>query len=271
MSLFSYIIWNPDSTIADLGFISLRWYSLFFALGFILSYIILRRYFKKEGVGEDKLEKLTVYIVVSAVIGMRLGHCLFYDWDYYSHHLAEILLPVRFEPHFEIVGFEGLASHGGAIGILIAMILYSRKYHFGIWWILDKLALVVPLAGCCIRLGNLMNSEIVGRPADVPWAFIFPQVDLLPRHPSQLYEAFSYLAIFIFINLLYRKNRKQQGFIFGVFLILLFGARFFIEFLKADQSAFEAGMLLNMGQILSIPFVLLGIFLVVKKRQRIMI
>ncbi len=263
----AYITWNPSGTIIDLGFYELRWYSILFGLGFVLSYIILNRYFKKEGIKEEMLEKLTVYVVLSSVIGMRLGHCIFYDWDYYSQHLLEIFLPFRFEPEFQFTGFSGLASHGGAFGIVVGIILYSRKYKMGFFEVMDKLALVVPIAGFCIRMGNLMNSEIIGKSTDVPWAFIFVQVDNTPRHPGQLYEALSYLLIFFVMNFLYQKLKKEPGFIFGIFLILLFTARFVIEFFKIEQSEFEVGMALNMGQILSIPFVIAGILMMVWKRK----
>lgn len=265
----AYIIWNPDDTIIDLGFYALRWYSVLFALGFVFSYIILRKYFKKENIAEEKLERLTVYVVLATVIGARLVHCLFYDWDYYSDHILEIFLPVRFEPEFHFTGFQGLASHGGIFGIVIAVLLYSRKYNINALWIFDKLSLVGALAGACIRFGNLMNSEIVGKPADVPWAFVFVEVDNVPRHPGQLYEALSYLLIFVILYFLTKKSKREPGFIFGVFFILLFTARFIIEFFKADQSAFEADMLLNMGQLLSIPFIIFGIILIILKNKKI--
>ncbi len=263
-----YIEWNPDPTIIDLGFYSLRWYSILFALGFVLCYILLKKHFKNAGLGEEKLEKLTVYVVLATVIGARLAHCLFYDWEYYSDHIAEIFLPVRFEPEFHFTGFQGLASHGGIFGVMVALFLYSRVYKISLVWLLDKLSLVGPLAGVCIRLGNLMNSEIVGKPADVPWAFIFERVDSVPRHPGQLYEAIAYLLIFFVLNLMYSKSRRAPGFTFGMFMVLLFAARFIIEFYKADQSDFEAGMLLNMGQLLSIPFIILGLVIIFLKRGK---
>lgn len=266
-TIAAYITWNPDKALIDLGFYELRWYSLLFATGFVLSYFILKRIFKKEGIPENKLESLTIYVVVGTVVGARLGHCLFYDFDYYSQHIAEIFLPFRFEPEFEFVGYQGLASHGGAIGIFIALILYSRNQKMNLWLTLDRLAVVAPLAGTCIRLGNLMNSEIVGKPADVAWAFVFVQVDAIPRHPGQLYEALAYLLIFGVMIYSYRKFRKRPGFIFGLFLTLMFTARFVIEFFKADQSDFEAGMAINMGQTLSIPFVILGLLLMFLKNR----
>jgi phosphatidylglycerol---prolipoprotein diacylglyceryl transferase len=269
MHLLNYIQWDPSITLVDLGFFQLRWYSLLFATGFILSYMILSRYFQKENVSIEKLDKLTVYIVLATIIGARLGHVIFYDWDYYSNHLLEIFLPFRFEPSFRFVGFQGLASHGGSIAILIAVWLYRRNQHLKELWTLDKLALVVPLAGMFIRLGNLMNSEIIGKPAEVPWAFVFEQVDNVPRHPGQLYEAIAYLLIFGITNLVYHNLKKQNGFVFGLFLVLLFSARFIIEFFKTHQSDFEIGMTLNMGQILSIPFIIFGLVLMFIKNKNV--
>ncbi len=269
MQLFNYIHWNPDITLIDLGFFELRWYSLLFAAGFILSYMIVSQYFKKENISQEKLDKLTVYIVIATIIGARLGHVIFYDWEYYSENLLEIFLPVRFEPTFQFVGFQGLASHGGAIAILVAIWLFRRNHHMEELWTLDKLALVVPLAGMFIRLGNLMNSEIIGKPAEVPWAFVFEQVDNIPRHPGQLYEAIAYLLIFGITNLVYHKLKKQNGFVFGLFLVLLFSARFIVEFFKIHQSEFEIGMILNMGQILSIPFIIFGLVLMILKNKNV--
>lgn len=266
--MLTYIHWNPDGIIVDLGFYALRWYSVLFALGFVLGYLLFRVHFKNAGLGEERLEKLTVYVGVAAIIGMRLGHCLFYDWDYYSENIAEIFLPFRFEPEFRFIGYQGLASHGGIFAVSMALILYARNYKIRLMWLLDKLALVGPLAGAFIRFGNLMNSEIIGKPADVPWAFVFEQVDRVPRHPGQLYEAIAYLFIFVFLNILAPRVKRENGFVMGLMLILLFLARFVIEFFKADQSDFEAGMLLNMGQLLSIPFIILGIVLLYMKRGR---
>ncbi|AHM59056.1 prolipoprotein diacylglyceryl transferase [Flammeovirgaceae bacterium 311] len=263
----NYIIWDPNSIIVNLGFFALRWYSLMFAIGFGLSYLMLLKLFARDGVPQDKLDKLVIYVVLATIIGARLGHCLFYDFEYYSRHISEIFLPFTFEPHFQFVGFMGLASHGAIIGILGAVMLYSYLQKIPLFWLLDKLALVSPLVCGLIRIGNLLNSEIVGTPTTAPWAFIFTQLDGIPRHPSQLYEALAYLSVFVFINILYRKSHKQQGFIFGVFLTLMFLARFTVEFFKEDQSAFEAGMLINMGQVLSIPFIIIGLILIMMKRK----
>lgn len=262
----AFIHWDPTGIIFDLGFYSLRWYSLLFALGFILSYILLKKEFKKDNLSEKYLEQLTIYIVTATIAGARLGHCLFYDFEYYSQNIAEIFLPVQFSPEFQFIGFQGLASHGAAAGILVAILLYCSKTKINLYWVIDKLALVMPLAFFCIRLGNFMNSEIIGKPTNSDWGVVFAQVDNIPRHPGQLYEAIAYLAIFGILNFNYPKFRKKPGITFGLLLILAPIARFILEFFKEDQSAFEAGMFLNMGQLLSIPFIILGILLLVRKQ-----
>jgi phosphatidylglycerol:prolipoprotein diacylglycerol transferase len=270
MSITGYITWNPNPNIFDLGFYALRWYSVLFLAGFVLSFVILKNRFKTAHLELYLLEKLTIYVVVGTLVGARLGHCLFYDWAYYSKHISEIFLPFQFSPTFRLTGYQGLASHGGGIGIFIALFLYNYRYktQVNLLWIMDQLALVVPLAGCCIRLGNLMNSEIIGRPTQVNWAFIFVQDDNVPRHPGQLYEALAYLSIFIVINLVARYRPSKNGFFLGMFLVMVFTARFLLEGLKADQEEFEAHLLLNMGQLLSIPFIIAGIVLLVIKRGK---
>lgn len=260
-----FIIWSHDGGILDLGFYELRWYSLFFASGFVLSFYHLKRRFKEEQVPEEKLDILLIYIVFATVFGARLGHCLFYEFDYYSQNLAEIFIPVRFSPKFELTGFRGLASHGGAIGILVAILIYCKSQKMNAFWVFDKLALVIPLAAGFIRLGNLFNSEMIGNPTSVPWAFVFKNFDNIPRHPGQLYEAIAYFLIFLFLNLLSLKIKRQNGFMFGLFLLLMFSARFILEFFKIDQVSFESGMTLNMGQLLSIPFIVAGFLLMLRK------
>ncbi len=267
LSPLCYIHWAPDPVLFDLGIIALRWYGILFALGFLISHQILRYYFETERIPQSLLDSLTIYVLIASIIGARLGHCLFYDFGYYSHHLLEIFLPLKFEPHLEFIGYQGLASHGGAFGILIAIGIFCYRIEMSFFWILDKLALVIPIAGCCIRLGNLMNSEIIGKPSSLPWAFVFENEDQLPRHPAQLYECLAYLIIFIILNYLYHKIRREPGFIFGIFLVLLFSSRFLIEFAKENQSAFEKGMVLNMGQLLSIPFILFGLTMAYQKRH----
>ncbi|MGY0040297.1 prolipoprotein diacylglyceryl transferase [Pedobacter sp. NJ-S-72] len=260
------IIWNPGDSIIDLGFFALKYYSLFFLLAFVSSYIVLKKQFVKYGIDVELMDSLTIYAVLGTLIGARLGHVLFYDFAYFSQHPLEAVLPVTFTPHFRITGFLGLASHGGGIGIMLSLILFSRKFKVKLWFLLDQVALVVPLAGTFIRLGNLMNSEIIGKPTDVSWAFVFLRDDNIPRHPAQLYEAIAYLLIFVFVYLTMKKYPKSSGFYFGMVIFLIFCFRLAIEFIKEDQSAFEAGMLLNMGQLLSIPFILTGLVIMYLKR-----
>ncbi len=261
--MLNYIIWNPDGTLLDLGFYQLRWYSVLFGLGFVLGYFFVKQRFKRADYNLKLLDNLAVYLVLGTILGARLGHCLFYDWAYFSNHLLEIFLPFRFSPSFEFVGFQGLASHGGGIGVFIAVLIFAHQYKIRTVWLIDTIALVIPLAGVCIRLGNLMNAEILGKVTDVSWAFIFTSVDQLPRHPTQLYEAICYLITFGVLYYLNQAKRYKEGLLIGVMLIMIFVARFAIEFVKVDQVAFESEMRLNMGQWLSIPFILTGLFVVI--------
>lgn len=263
-----FINWDISPVIFDLGGLAIRYYSLLFALAFVFGYKVEEKMFKSEGLSIVWLDKLWLYVAIATVVGARLGHCLFYDWAYYSQHPIEIILPVRFTPHFEFTGYQGLASHGAAIGIIAGLWYYSKKVSKkSIFWILDRAVVPIALAGFFIRMGNLMNSEIIGLPTTMPWGFRFVNSGMsdpeTPRHPAQLYEAICYLiSFFILMYLYWRTNVKQkQGFIFGMFLILIFTARFVIEFVKENQEAWENGMSLNMGQWLSIPFVLVGLFM----------
>lgn len=260
------IMWDPSDSIIDLGFFALRYYSMFFLLAFVSSYIVVKKQFVKHHINVELMDSLTVYVVLGTLIGARLGHCLFYDFAYYSQHPLEIILPFTFTPTFKITGFQGLASHGGGLGIMVSLILFSRKFKIKLWFLLDQIALVVPLAGMFIRLGNLMNSEIIGKPAEVSWAFVFLKIDAIPRHPAQLYEAIAYLVIFIMVYQLVANKPKADGFYFGLVILLIFCFRIGVEFIKEDQSAFEAGLLLNMGQILSIPFILTGLYIMYLKK-----
>lgn len=239
---------------------------MFFLLAFVSSYIVVKKQFERYHIDVLLMESLTVHVVLGTLIGARLGHCLFYDFAYYSQHPLEIILPFTFSPQFKVTGFQGLASHGGGIGIMVSLILFCRKYKIRLWFMLDQIALVVPLAGALIRLGNLMNSEIIGKPSDVSWAFIFVRIDQVPRHPAQLYEAIAYVLIFALIYFLITRYPKSSGFYFGMVILLIFCFRLVIEFIKEDQSAFEAGMMLNMGQILSIPFIVTGLVIMYLKR-----
>lgn len=271
MSL-AYIRWNVNPEIFDLGFWALRYYSLLFVTGIVLGYILMKKIFKKEGLSQELLDKLAIYVFFGTVLGARLGHCIFYEWDYYKDHLAEMIIPWRGTPgeDFQFVGYQGLASHGGAIGIVIALFIFAKRNKFSLIRTLDYMGIVTPIAGACIRLGNLFNSEIYGVETSLPWGFIFElRHETMPKHPTQLYEAISYIAIFIFLWWLYHKkgNILPRGHIFGWFLILLFAARFFIEFIKEVQVEFESSMALNMGQWLSIPFILAGIALVLWSKK----
>ena len=269
MFLPFFLNWDVEPEIFNLGGFSLRYYGLLFVLAFICGYKIEEKIFKAEGLSMEWLDKLWIYVAVATVVGARLGHCLFYDWAYFSHHPLEMILPFRFQPEFKFTGFQGLASHGAAIGIIAGLWYYSKKVSKkSIFWILDRAVIPIALAGVFIRLGNLMNSEIVGEVTVRPWGFRFVNAyglenPLSPRHPTQLYEAFCYLLSFGVLMYLYwrTKVKDRQGFIFGMFLILIFTARFFIEFVKENQVEFEETMTLNMGQWLSIPFVVVGCFM----------
>jgi len=253
----AFIEWSVSPEIFHIGSISVRWYGLLFAMAFVAGYFIMTWVFKKEKRPQADLEQLSVYMIFGTVIGARLGHCLFYNPVYYLSNPIEIIK----------VWEGGLASHGAAIGIIIAIYLFSKKKkNYTMLWVLDRIVIVVALAGTFIRLGNLFNSEIIGKATDVAWAFIFYSVDDIPRHPAQLYESIAYLVIFIILLFIYYKGleKNKNGLLFGLFLILVFTFRFFIEFLKEDQTGFEAGMIFNMGQLLSIPFVLMGVYFISK-------
>lgn len=262
--LISSITWNADPEIFRIGNFAIRWYGLLFASGFFFGYLIFLRIFKREGLSVELLDKLTMYTAIGTIVGARLGHCLFYEPEYYLSNPVEILKIWR----------GGLASHGAAIGILIALYYYSKSVKRPYLWILDRIVIVVALAGFFIRMGNLMNSEIYGIETDLPWGFIFVAAgETVPKHPTQIYEGLSYLAIFGLLYLLYfnQKIKLKQGYLFSIFLVLLFSVRFVIEFIKEVQVEFETGMTLNMGQWLSIPFILigLGIFLRAFKNKEV--
>ncbi len=250
------IPWDVNPEIFRIGSFAVRWYGLLFALGFVFGYYILQRMFKNEGMGDAVLDRLTVYVAIGTILGARLGHCFFYEPQYYLSHPFEIIK----------VWHGGLASHGAAIGILLALWLFVRKEKKPYMWVIDRVVIVVALAGALIRLGNLMNSEIYGVETALPWGFVFLRNgENAPKHPTQIYEALAYLATFLLLFRIYWKNKGRQrpGLLFGLFLICVFFFRFLVEYLKEDQVAFEAGMKLNMGQWLSIPFVLAGIGLLV--------
>jgi prolipoprotein diacylglyceryl transferase len=257
---FLSVDWNASPYIIA----PLRWYSLMFVLAFVLGWYII---FKKMIIREKKplilWENILVPVFVGTFLGARLGHCLFYQPDYYFSHFWEIFIPFS---KGKFVGFQGLASHGAAIGILLGLYYYSWKNKLAYLWVLDRVVITIALSGFFIRMGNLMNSEVYGTETSLPWGFVFRQAgEIVPKHPTQIYEALSYLAIFIFLYLLYLKKQPpfRNGVIFSLFLILLFGARFFIEFLKEVQVDFEKNLLLDMGQWLSIPLIAAGLALLI--------
>lgn len=266
------LYWNVDPVIVMItDSFPLKYYGALFACGLLLGYAIVRNIYKKESLSLDNLDSLLVYVIVGTILGARLGHCLFYEPSYFLQHPIEILLPIqKVAGVYKFVGYQGLASHGGSIGVLIAMVLYCRKYKVKFLWLLDKMAIGVPVTGAFIRFGNFMNSEIYGKPTNGNWGVVFQRDDMIPRHPTQLYEAFAYLLIFVILMWMYKsdKIRKPDGLIFGYFLTLLFLARFIIEFFKENQEAFEDNMAINMGQILSIPFILIGLSLIVWKTKK---
>ncbi len=271
--MLSYITWTARPDLFILGGWEVRWYGLFFAIGFYLGLLMMTKMFASEKVKESWADSLFIYVIVATVIGARLGHVFFYAWDYYSQHLLEIFK----------IWEGGLASHGGSIGIIFAIWLYSRNVtKRNMLWTLDRLAVPVALVAALIRTGNLMNHEIYGYPTDLPWGFRFIEnvrnwqhgadpVFSLPSHPTQIYEALCYLTIFVILLLLYWKNNKakhMEGLLAGIFFFGIFFTRFIIEFVKEDQEAFEAGWLLNMGQILSIPFILAGLYWIIRALKR---
>jgi phosphatidylglycerol:prolipoprotein diacylglycerol transferase len=259
--MISHIIWDIDPRIFS-GFEFLRWYGLCWAIGMILAYLLMLKIYQREGRAQSDLDALTLYVILGAIIGARLGHILFYDPNYYLNNPLEIL-PIKTEPTFQFTGLAGLASHGGVFGALFAFYIYGRKHKKDFLWTLDRLTIAGSLLGAFIRLGNLMNSEIIGIQAQVPWAFVFIRIDQVPRHPAQLYEALCYLGIALILFLVWKsgKVQNQKGFLFGLGLTLIFTQRFLMEFLKENQAAFEENLILNMGQILSLPFILMGILI----------
>lgn len=269
------IHWNVDPVIFHIGEFGLRWYSFGFLFAFVMGYIILDRIFKREKIDSRYLDSMVVYIFLAVLIGARLGHCLFYDFNYFftsnnpTHqaHVAEVFIPFQ-DGHF--TGFQGLASHGAAIAIPLALWLYWRRYKLNPWWALDRIVIVVALGGAFIRCGNLFNSEIYGTVTDLPWGFIFERNDEVePKHPTGLYEALSYLTIFA-VSLIYyirKKGQFKSCSIFGWWLVALFGARFLIEFVKTN-GVIEGSVLLK-GQLLSIPFILGGVVIAVLARKEV--
>ncbi|AZS31630.1 prolipoprotein diacylglyceryl transferase [Butyricimonas faecalis] len=263
-----YIEWNIDPVALRVGGFPIMYYSLLLIAGTVLSVWILKRVYKENGMPWEHLQVLVMLSITGLFLGARLGHCLLYEYEYYFAHPLEILLPIRVKTDGTVVfsGYQGMASHGGLVGWMIAMVVYSRLTGEKVLRTLDTIALVLPLAAGFIRLGNLANSEIIGVETDLPWAFIFERVDLVPRHPAQIYEALAYFFTFGVNLLLYRRLglNRGRGVLLGNTLVLVFAARFLIEFVKERQVPFEDQMHLDVGQVLSIPFILLGVFLLVR-------
>ena len=274
--VLNYITWNLDPVAFSVGPLPVRWYGICWALGFLLGYLLMNKVYKKERMPEGSLDSLLIYMLVSTVIGARLGHCLFYEPQYYLSHPLDILK----------IWEGGLASHGGAIGILIGLWLYVRRFNkstkkektdkqrISYLWILDRIVIPVCLVGALIRMGNVCNSEIYGTPTTLPWGFVFvrgneqfqgPDGQLLPCHPTGLYEAFFCLVAMVLLLWMFKRGLgdKRPGLMFGTFLIIIFGSRICIEFLKNVQVEFEKSMLLDMGQWLSVPFVLVGVAMII--------
>jgi phosphatidylglycerol---prolipoprotein diacylglyceryl transferase len=263
-ALLVYLHWNPNPDILHLfGPFTLRWYGVLFSAGFVVGYFLMRKMFRREGRTDQELDVLTMTMMISTVVGARLGHVLFYEPARYFADPISILYLTE----------GGLASHGAAIGILIGIWLFMRKRSQpgqGYLWLMDRIVITAALGGAFIRIGNLINSEIIGAPATIPWAFVFTRIDMIPRHPSQIYEAIYCLVTFALLLFLYRRANyaPKEGLLFGVFLLIIFGGRIFVERFKENQEPFENGLVLNMGQILSIPLLILGVILVYRATRK---
>lgn len=267
--VLNYVVWDVDPFIFHIGDRPIAWYGLLWAMVFVIGYYIMKKVYNKEGLTENQLDKLLMYMLIFTIVGARLGHCLFYEPGYYFSHPIEFLY----------IWEGGLASHGGAIGILIGLYIYAKKINKPYIWILDRIVIPAAIGGALIRTGNLMNSEIYGEPTSLPWGFKFvrnypvgmPIEDIPACHPTQIYEALFCILVFIFLLYAYKRNmgEKHPGFMFGIFLIVVFGSRIAIEFIKNPQVAFETNMTLDMGQWLSIPFLIAGIWFTVRSfRQK---
>ena len=273
--------WSPSETLFEIGGFGIHFYSLMFVVAFLLGYRICKNIFLTEGINQKYLEPLFMFMVISTLLGARLGDVVFYSWDYYQNHLIEILLPIRENPNkdmlfgivkgYEFIGFRGLASHGASIGIILGLFLFQKKFKIkSFLWLLDRLTIPISLGAFFVRIGNFFNSEIVGKYTGSNFGVVFEnRGEILPRHPAQLYEAIGYLFLFILLKKLYKTNlRQKEGIFLGVFFLVLFGVRFLVEFVKESQGGIEEFLPnLSTGQWLSIPFILLGIVLIVLKNK----
>ena len=275
MNLLNYINWNPNLEAFHILWFSVRWYGLCWLTGFVVAYFLVRQLYKEQKIKDELFDPLIFYCFFGVLIGARLGHCLFYQPDYFLTSFkgfVEMLLPIHFLPDggWKMVGYAGLASHGGTLGLMIALWLYVKNTKLSLWTVLDNIAIATGSMACLIRLGNLMNSEIIGKPTEMPWAFIFERVDMLPRHPGQLYEAIAYAILFFIMWALHKKwpEKIGTGWYFGFCLAYIFTFRFFIEYTKEIQEAFEASLPIDMGQILSIPFIILGVYCMIRAKKQ---
>jgi len=247
-----YIVWSGDPILISFGSLSIHWYGVLFALAFFVGMKIMEWIFTHEEQKIEDVEHLFLYVILGAVIGARLGHCLFYDPSYYLANPLKIFA----------VWQGGLASHGGAMGVVMSLYIFSLRYNYRYIWLLDRIVIPALLAGAFIRIGNFFNSEIIGTASTLPWAIIFSNFDATPRHPTQLYESLSYFILFFIIVYLYKNSKSalKDGYLFGFYLISVFGVRFLIEFVKLKQEAYSNELLLSTGQFLSIPFIVLGLY-----------
>ena len=280
MNILSYILWNPSLEVFSIGSYSMRWYSLMWLIGLALAYLMVRWLYQKQNIPNEKFEPLFIYCFMGILVGARLGHCIFYQPDYFLTSwkgVVEMFLPIKIEATggWHMTGYQGLASHGGTLGLIITLLLYVRRFKVPVWTVLDNIAIATGITACCIRIGNLMNSEIVGKITDesLPWAFYFVQNDgpqnVVLRHPGQLYEAIAYALLFLLMIILYKKMPQKvgTGFYFGLCLAYIFTFRFFIEYFKEVQEAFEQGLPFDMGQILSIPFIIIGVYCMIRAKK----
>ena len=270
---FTKIDWAPSETLFKIGSFGIHYYSLMFIIAFGLGYYMMKKIYDEEKIPLEYLESLFVYMIISVLLGARLGDVFFYSWDYYQNHLIEILLPIRDTPTgYTFTGFRGLASHGAVIGTLIGLYLYKRKFtHKPLLWLLDRVTVPIAIGASFVRFGNLLNSEIVGKYTNTNFGVVFlNRGESLPRHPAQLYEAIGYIILFFILKQTYKSEYKNKpGFMLGLFFTGMFVIRFIVEYLKESQGGFEDLIpLFSTGQWLSIPFVVLGGFLMLRSSKK---
>jgi phosphatidylglycerol:prolipoprotein diacylglycerol transferase len=265
-----FIIWNADPVLFRLGNVVIRWYPVLLILSFYISYLFVDHIFEKEKVSKTTMHSFGIFIIAGLLIGGRLVHCLFYEPEYYLKFPLDIIKPWRGElgNGARFVGYRGMSGHGSVIGIILGIVINAVRTKTSVVWMIDRIAIFGPLIGFFVRIGNFFNSEILGTPSSLPWAVIFKRVDSIPRHPVQIYEALAYLIIFIVSWQYYRRRagNEKPGAILGLVLTLVYSCRFILEFFKADQSRIESSMILNMGQVLSIPFIIIGLILLFRPR-----